>query len=281
MLCPKCNSANITFNRECSNIYSYGSNKRIHKDTSIFIPSDFNRTTTSVSYHTTALCKNCGYSWIPEASGTGIILLKIWGFSLLLLLIGIGLMYFSIHSIIKKHSKSNTSTVTTEASVPESTTENGDPTVITTDREIDTAIWATEYTSIEDFEWDVDENGIVLNKYNVSGSKDAKIRLSDCYTINGVDYHIYKLDTTFTFKDVKSVIVPEGVTEIVKCTFNTCGIEYLYLPSTLEEYTGWNYFHDLKTLYYGGSEEDFNNKFDTKDQLKDVTIIYDANPDEL
>ena len=279
LICPKCSSANVTVNRECSNINSFECHKRIHKDTSIIFPADRNRSSTYVSYRTTALCKNCGYSWTVGSSTEGA--LSVLALCFIIILVGIGLMYFSLHLLFNRHSNNETSTVTTEASIPETTTEKGDPTVITTDRVIDTNVWATEYTSIEDFEWDVNENGILLGEYKISGNRDAKIRLSDRYTINVVDYHIYKLDGSFTLKYVKSVIVPEGVTEIVNHSFNSSGIEYLYLPSTLEEYKGWYYFDDLKTLYYGGSEEDFNNKFDTNDQLKDVTIIYDANPDEL
>lgn len=70
--------------------------------------------------------------------------------------------------------------------------------------------------------------------------------------------------------------------KIKKNTFNSCGIEYLYLPSTLEEFDGWYYMdRNLKALYFCKSEEEFNEKFDIDEDIPNAKIEYNVNPDDL
>lgn len=271
MQCPRCKGNNVVISRE----YSGSTNKVDYMRTGVksswFIPASKINESRQVKYRTVALCKECGNSWtVSSQSDNNSVILSV---IVLVILIVLGIWAFKDDYNKKKSSETSSSESTLN-------TSSNDPTVIVTDKEIDTAIWKEEYTSIEEFEWSVDEDGITLGNYKTTG-EDCKIRLSDRYTINGVDYHIYKLDGCFFCDDIKSVIVPEGVTEIVDYTFNSCKIKYLYLPSTLESFDGWNYFGDLKVLYYGGDEEQLNERFDTKDYLKNVKIEYNIDPSEL
>ena len=252
MQCPRCKSENVTVNREYD--------------------------ATTQQYKTVAVCKNCGNAFNPNEKVELVAELYALAFVVIILLVlGFGSGIFQ--KMYKAH-KENENRKAAEAT-EETTPENYDPTVITTDKEVTSNVWNSEYTSIEDFDWDVDEYGIVLGDYKVYKDK-CKIRLSDRYTINGEDYHIYYLEGCFFCANIKSVIVPEGVTKIKHNTFNSSKIEYLYLPSTLEEFDGWYYMDsNLKALYYGGSEEEFKEKFDLKGHIPDATIEYNVNPDDL
>lgn len=117
--------------------------------------------------------------------------------------------------------------------------------------------WATDITSIEDFDYYIDGTEIYLQDYN---GHDKKIRISSTYNIDGTDYNVVSLDGTFTLHSVDSVIVPEGVRSISANTFNSDGVKFVYLPSTLEEISSnfLSYFHDMNKICYGGSEEQWN-----------------------
>ena len=70
-------------------------------------------------------------------------------------------------------------------------------------------------------------------------------------------------------------------------TFNSCGVEYIYLPKSLVSAgTGWpfyDYFHDVKKIYFGGSEEEWYELTGgaERSDIDVVEIIYDANIDDL
>ena len=255
MQCPRCNSNNVSVKREYAGSTYRSNYMRTGVKSSWFIPSGVKEGSRTSRYRTIALCQNCGSSWeISSNSSTGP--------SLISIIVIVAIILFGYKYFIKdKNPKTK-----------------GDPTVINTDGGNATAAWADEYTSIEEFEWTVDGNEIVIGSKK---SRRDKIRFSDKYTIDGVDAHIIKLDATFVLSDVKSVIVPEGVKSISNNCFNSCGIQYLYLPSTLEDFNGWNYFHDLVTIYYGGSEKQWKERFDTQDYLDGVKIEYNINPDDL
>lgn len=117
--------------------------------------------------------------------------------------------------------------------------------------------WTTEYADIEDFDYYIDGSEIYLQDYNGS---DKKVRINSTYTIDGTEYNVVSLDGTFTLHSVDSVIVPEGVKYISDNTFNSDGVQFVYLPSTLEEISSnfMSYFHDMNKICYGGSEEQWN-----------------------
>lgn len=140
-------------------------------------------------------------------------------------------------------------------------------------------IWTDTYNTIEDFDYYIDGDSIVLTDYH---SSNKKVNIASTYKIDGRKLKVTSLDGTFALDSVSSAIVPEGVTGMSDNVFNSCGIKYLYLPSTLKDFNGWNYFHDGEKLYYGGSEKQFKQLF--KGDRKDIDfkeIIYDADPDKI
>ena len=258
MQCPRCYSNNVTVNREFTGSTYKSNYMRTGIKHSWFFPSGIKEGSRSSHYRTIALCHNCGNSWYIASDADKTSSIFTWIIIIVLILGGFKYYY--------KDRK---------------TEEKGDPTVINTDQKIDTDIWSKEYTSIEDFEWNLDEDGITLGRYK-KNTKENKIRFSNRYTINGTDYHITKMDDCFFCEDIKSVIVSEGVVQIDNPTFNSCGLRYLYLPKSLEVFNGWSYLDlDLRELYYGGSEEEFYNKFDPKNYLDNVKIYFNVNPDDL
>lgn len=117
------------------------------------------------------------------------------------------------------------------------------------------AVWAAEHTPLEDFEYNVVGENITLVKY--TGSRKT-INIAPEYEVDGKTLHVTMLEGLFALKRISSAIIPEGVTSIKSNAFNSCGVKYLYLPSTLTDFDGWSYFHNVDTLYYGGTEEQWN-----------------------
>ncbi len=140
------------------------------------------------------------------------------------------------------------------------------------------SLWADEPTDINDFDYDIVGKGIHIKKYK---GKDKKIRIAPSYEIDGNVYSVVELDGTFVTKYIDSVIVPEGVTEIADNTFNSCGVKYVYLPSTLKKISNnfLRYFHDVEKLYYGGSEQNWYSLVSIpSDKIDAKEIIFNADP---
>ncbi|MCI8403209.1 MAG: hypothetical protein HFI38_14150 [Lachnospiraceae bacterium] len=144
------------------------------------------------------------------------------------------------------------------------------------------SVWSEYYTDIDDFEYYIDGNEIFLTDYN---SNQKKVRINSSYEIDGNTYNVVSLDGVFTLDKVTSVIIPEGVRSVAANEFNGCKVKFLYLPSTLEDIgrdSFWGYFHDVEKIYYGGSEEQWNQLCTVERAEVEVKqIIYDANPDDL
>lgn len=144
------------------------------------------------------------------------------------------------------------------------------------------SVWLDGYTSIDDFEYYIDGNEIYLTDYD---SSEKKVRINSSYEIDGNTYNVVSLDGVFTLDNVTSVIIPEGVRSLAKNEFNSCGVEFLYLPSTLtdiEDDYFWSYFHDVEKIYYGGSEEQWNQLCTVeRSEIEAKQIIYNSNPDDL
>lgn len=135
-------------------------------------------------------------------------------------------------------------------------------------------IWATDPTEIKNFKYSVEEDKLIIEEYN--GDPD-KIYVDSEYEVDGERLSVSALkDGTFLFSDVESVILAEGISSIDDNTFNSCDAKYLYLPSTLEakEASFWNYFHDVEEIYYGGSNEQWNEICQVKRDDLDVKKIY-------
>lgn len=142
--------------------------------------------------------------------------------------------------------------------------------------------WLEGYTDINDFEYYIDGNKIFLTDFH---SSDKKIRINTSYEIDGNAYDVASLDGVFTLDNVTSVIIPEGVRSVARNEFNSCGVEFLYLPSTLQDVGGdsfWGYFHDVEKIYYGGTEEQWNQICTVeRSEIDAKQIVFDANPDDL
>lgn len=142
-----------------------------------------------------------------------------------------------------------------------------------------TSTWAVKATPLEDFDYYVDGKSLILTGYNGTHSE---INIASTYELDGKTVTVTSLEGTFTLDSVSSVIVPESVKSIADNTFNSCGIKYLYLPSTLKEFDGWTYFHNGEKLYYGGTEKQWNTLFTGKRKDLDFKqIVYEAKIEEL
>ena len=140
-------------------------------------------------------------------------------------------------------------------------------------------VWPSAYTSLDDFKYYIENGEIHLKDYK---GKSDKVRIAGTYIVNGKSCTVVELDSTFALDNVISVVVPEGVREMSINVFNSCGIKYVYLPSTLKEWNGWNYFHDMKKIYYGGSETQWKSLYDGKREDIDVEeIIFDTDESSL
>lgn len=135
------------------------------------------------------------------------------------------------------------------------------------------------YAPLSDFQYDYSADGLTLADYNGS---ERTVIIAPSYTVDGAEKPVIKLDNTFALDSVDTVIVPEGVKELTQATFNSCGIKRLYLPKSATNVPSsfWGYFHDLDTLYYGGTEDEFNS-LSQKDRF-DIDVIhmeYEATPE--
>ena len=116
-------------------------------------------------------------------------------------------------------------------------------------------VWAAEITPLDDFEYYIDQDEIYLKDYLGS---DGAVYVPSNYTVDGIEMNVVSLDSTFTLTRIHSAIISDGVKYLSDNIFNSCGVEFVYLPKTLENFNGWNYFHGVKKIYYGGTEESWN-----------------------
>ena len=147
------------------------------------------------------------------------------------------------------------------------------------------SVWASEPTAIESFKYYIDGEYVYLESYI---GTDKKVWIGSEYVIEGKTYKLgTKLQGLFALRKVTSVIIPEGVTEVKDNIFNSCGVEYIYLPKSLKAsdsfYPFYKYFHNVKKVYFGGSESDWKEltKGEDRSKIDAIEIIYDAKADDL
>lgn len=151
--------------------------------------------------------------------------------------------------------------------------------------DVNSSVWATEVTSIDNFDYYLDGDNVYLQEYK---GHDKKIKIATSYTIDGKEYKVAdKIGALFVLKSVDSVILPEGIVSMPDNTFNSCGVKYVYIPKSLqpgeEGYSFYDYFHDVEKIYYGGSEDEWHiltNNADRAD-IDATEIVYNANLDDL
>lgn len=144
------------------------------------------------------------------------------------------------------------------------------------------SVWLDGYTDLNDFDYYIDGDSIHIQKYN---GDNSKVRLNESYEIEGSEKHIVSFtEATFLFSNVDSVVIPEGTQTLENNTFNSCGIKFLYLPASLQkpEDSFWGYFHDVEKIYYGGTEEQWNNICTIdRAELDAKQIIFEASSKDL
>lgn len=139
-------------------------------------------------------------------------------------------------------------------------------------------VWLDGYTDLEDFDYYINGNELHIKRYN---GDEEKIRVKSSY--DGKDVVAFE-DATFLALDVTSVIIPEGTKHIDNSTFNSCGVKYIFLPSTLEnvENSFWSYLHDVEKIYYGGTNEQWNAMCQFGRKGIDAKELFcEVNPDDL
>lgn len=115
----------------------------------------------------------------------------------------------------------------------------------------------TEYTPLSDFEYDIENGEIHIDKYR---SNDAVVNISPTYIVDGEEYKVTSLgNACFYYYGIKKIIIPNTVTSVEKAFLNDCDAEILYLPASVKEFPVgvWSYAQDIKSIYYEGNEEDF------------------------
>lgn len=269
--CPKCGSTNVKFEIRSAGTKSSTNYYRTGVKSSWFIPAGRKSYNSNRKQKSVGICQNCGHIWEPVEDGCLFYLICVLFFPItlsilfyksnrikmekkyrVLVIIAAFLLIISLGAIIGSNSSN-----TNNANAPENN-----------------SVWAQEISPLSDFEFYINNNEIYLKKYK---GRSKKVRIASSYAYDGVTMPVVSLDATFTLKSVDSVVIPNGVKKLSDHTFNSCGIKYLYLPNTVEEFDGWNYFHDTEKLYYGGTEEEFNIICnDERSQIDIVQIIFDT-----
>ncbi len=130
-----------------------------------------------------------------------------------------------------------------------------------------------ESNNIEDFSYNIYENEIFITDYN-GNSEILEIEAS--YIIDGKEYNtnLTEFQVGIGNSTVKTLILDEGITEIKTSIFNSCDIEKVYFPKSIEfvyDYT-LSYLHpdDGETIkiYYGGTSEEWAEIFTEYERTK-------------
>lgn len=240
--CPNCGGSNFRFELRSAGTTSKSNYYRTGIKKSWILPAG-QKTRTSQRYQkSVGICQDCGYILDNEAQS------KAAGAWIIVVLVVVFIVYMFVKE--KKQEK-------------DIANEN---------------VWPSTYASLEDFDYYVEGGEIYLENYH---GDSEKVRIASTYVINGETCTVVSLDTTFALDSVISVVVPEGVRSMSNNVFNSCGLKFVYLPSTLTDFNGWDYFHELKKLYYGGTEDQWKNLYDGKKALDAEQIITGANADQL
>lgn len=144
------------------------------------------------------------------------------------------------------------------------------------------SVWASGYTDISEFDYSTNGNELYIKRHK---GKSKKIRVASAYVIDGKTYHTVAFqDVTFFCDNIESCIIPEGTRSLEMATFNSCGVKFLYLPSTLTSVdTGfWQYFHGVEKLYYGGTREQWEKLLNVDRGKLDVKeVVFEQDPELL
>lgn len=247
--CPKCGSEEIKFNLRSAGTESRSNYYRTGIKKSWFIPAGMKSRKSNRKHKVICVCQNCGHCW--EKTG---ILDTVFGIAVVIIVLSV------VISLISPKEKADSRSPETSQPEIEKT-------------------WASECTPLDEFDYYIDDGGIHIKKCN---SRSKSIFVSAFYSYEGRDLPVVSIEGGMVFRPAESIIISEGVEKIEHSAFNGCGVKYLYLPSTLSEFSGFFYFRNGKKLYYGGSKEQFGKLYiGDRESIDFVEIIFDSSVDSL
>lgn len=269
--CPKCGSDRFHYElrsggtKSTTRYYSTGVKK------SWVIPSGRRTYSSNRKQESIGICPDCGYTDKQSQGGIGCLT----GIVIILVLAIISAASGNRNADNPKSDKASaTAAVTSLQSNNHQTVRHQ-----TTEPPTAESVWATEYTPISDFEYYIDHNKIILEEYR---GKEKKVYVAPAYEVDGIMMDVVELEGVFALNRIDSAIISHGIKKMQSNIFNSCGIKYIFLPSSLEEFDGWNYFHNAERLYYEGSEEEFNSICNEERKYIDITrIIFDTPLNDL
>lgn len=272
-VCPKCGGTNIKFHREPVGTSYNSYYRRTGVKSSWIFPAGIRNGHRKIAYRTVGLCSDCGHTWGIESdvqhSG--------WWYLFLLLIWPIALsVWFWKTNAFQLDKKWRAVILSIAWLILISGVLISESKMVGTES---SSIWASSYAELNDFEYSIDGNEIYIKDYR---GNSKKVRINSSYSVDGTPMNVVSFDGTFALDSVISVIIPDGTRHMSNNVFNSCGIEYVYLPASLEEFKGWSYFHNVEKIYYGGTEEQWSN-FCTVDRsrLDVVQIICNTDPNDL
>ena len=284
-VCPRCGSSNVKFHIQAAGIESTANHYHTGF-TGFLLPAHRRSYSSTYRNKSVGFCPDCGYQWTAyeDKKSHGCLF---WLLCIIFFPISLPILFYKSESIkLKKSIKLIIIIafwilffVVLPLSSSKDTTSS-EKTNNTANETFTASVWKERETPLSDFDYYVDHDEIYLKDYNGS---DKKVNIAPSYDIDGVSMRVVSLDGTFTLERIDSVIIPEGVTSMSKHVFNSCGVKFVFLPSTLADWNGWNYFHGVEKIYYGGTEEQWAVLFGDHDrsQLEVKQIIFEASPDDL
>lgn len=256
MKCPICQSEDIKVELRSAGTTSKSNYYRTGIKKSWFIPAGQKTHKSERNYKSIAICQNCGHHWETNTGDGGCITTIIGWIILIIIIVSI----FRACSIVIG-------------------ARNGDSISNSTNGTQATSIWASDYTPLSDFDYYIDEESIHIRECT---SRSKTIYIAPSYMVDGRELPVVSIEDSRAFRRSDSIIISEGITEIARAAFNGCRVKYLYLPSTLTDFDGWSYFHDVEKLYYGGSEESWTEIYSyERSRLDVVEVICNASISEL
>ncbi len=129
------------------------------------------------------------------------------------------------------------------------------------------------YGKIEDFSYELSGDSVILDKYN--GNSEI-LEIKPSYQIDGNDYKtdLSNFQVGIGNSNVKTLIFDEEITSVRDAIFNSCKVEKVYFPKTIETVydNTLSYLHpkDGETIkiYYGGTQEEWENIFTKYERTK-------------
>lgn len=145
---------------------------------------------------------------------------------------------------------------------------------------IEAKIVESEPAGIEDFDYELSEDKVLLKKY--IGNCETVI-IPYFYNVDGSDYltDLTHFQIGIGNRDAKTVIICEGIADVFDAMFNSCNVDTVYFPKSMNVVYDktLSYLHpkgeDKIKIYYGGTREEWENIF-TVYNGKDIESAGDA-----